>query len=126
MVSYASAKAEALRLEPPRGSMRRAERAFYLTLGAALTPLFARYAMAHGFAAAWLDAPMLLAVALVAVVANISAVSRLVKIAQLASARAHTDPAMESGPRLSQGAVDPTAPQDPNDGHDDAIRYIAR
>ena len=49
MVSYATAKAEALRAEVPRGAMRRPERAAYLIAGAALTPCGSsrRHAPAH-------------------------------------------------------------------------------
>jgi CDP-diacylglycerol--glycerol-3-phosphate 3-phosphatidyltransferase len=39
MISYASAKAEALRVDVPRGLMRRHERATVLTLTAGLTPM---------------------------------------------------------------------------------------
>jgi CDP-diacylglycerol--glycerol-3-phosphate 3-phosphatidyltransferase len=39
MISYASAKAESLRVSVPRGLMRRHERAAVLTLAAGLTPL---------------------------------------------------------------------------------------
>ena len=39
MISYASAKAEALQVKMPRGLMRRHERAAVLTLVAGLTPL---------------------------------------------------------------------------------------
>jgi CDP-diacylglycerol--glycerol-3-phosphate 3-phosphatidyltransferase len=69
MVSYATAKAEALRVEAPRGMMRRPERAFYLGLGATLTPLVGR------------DEPMAMALAAVALIANASAVRRLVVLA---------------------------------------------
>lgn len=68
MVSYASAKAEAMQVAAPRGAMRRAERAVYLTLGITLTP----------FAPEW---PIIGALALVAVVGNVSAVRRFMAIA---------------------------------------------
>lgn len=77
MVSYSTAKAEALHIPPPPGIMRRPERAFYLTLGAALSPI----------SIPWLDAqlnppiaigyPFALAVFVIAVLANISAIERL-------------------------------------------------
>ncbi len=78
MVSYSTAKAEALRVTPPRGSMRRAERAVFLLLGVTLT------AILRGIpaAAAWSDAPIAVALALVAVVGNVSAVRRLSAIAR--------------------------------------------
>ena len=83
MVSYSTTKAEALGVEPPKGSMRRPERAVYLTLGASLSAVTVPWfegtqpgsAIAIGY-------PMVMAVALVAVVANISAVERLWCIAK--------------------------------------------
>jgi phosphatidylglycerophosphate synthase len=83
MVSYASAKAEALRAEVPRGAMRRPERAAYLILGAAFTPLVAPFVVSHApDASGWLlEMPALGSVALVALVANVSAVRRLAKLA---------------------------------------------
>jgi len=77
MVSYSTAKAEALHIPPPPGIMRRPERAFYLTLGAALST----------FPIPWLDSyfnfskpvgyPLLLATFAIAVLSNISAIERL-------------------------------------------------
>lgn len=94
MVSYATAKAEALQLEVPRGAMRRPERAAYLTLGAALTPLAAL--LAARFHAPWVErAPLVAALALVAVVGNLSAVRRigaLMRAAQIADATPFTQP----------------------------------
>lgn len=81
MVSYSTAKAEALHATPPRGSMRRAERALYLTGGAALVPLFV--ALHSPFA----EAPLIAAVALVAAVGNVSAVRRLMVVAREVRAR---------------------------------------
>ncbi|HTR51396.1 MAG TPA: CDP-alcohol phosphatidyltransferase family protein [Kofleriaceae bacterium] len=68
MVSYASAKAEALQVEPPRGLMRRHERAVYLITGVAFASLF--------------GLPILVtaALAIVAVVGNVAAILRLVRI----------------------------------------------
>jgi len=84
MVSYATAKAEALRAEVPRGAMRRPERAAYLIAGAAITPLVAPFARPLSSALGSLGAelPILIAVALVALVANVSAVRRLSKLAR--------------------------------------------
>lgn len=70
MVSYSTAKAEALQVTPPRGSMRRPERALYLTLGALMVPL------SHGYS-------MIFALMLVSLMANGSALRRLHAIAQL-------------------------------------------
>jgi CDP-diacylglycerol--glycerol-3-phosphate 3-phosphatidyltransferase len=81
MVSYSTAKAEALRLPAPRGSMRRSERAVYLIFGAALVPFVG--AIDPTLA----RAPIIAALALVAVVGNVSAVQRLVAVARGARAR---------------------------------------
>lgn len=82
MVSYSSAKAEALQVDPPKGSMRRPERAVYLTLGAILSPItiaeweYVRdYPIAIGF-------PMVVALGLIAVLANASAIERMAAIAK--------------------------------------------
>jgi len=81
MVSYATAKGEAMGVEAPRGSMRRPERAAYLTLGAALCPFTALWG-AHGGPTWSAEAPMMAATALVAIVGNVSAVRRLRSIAR--------------------------------------------
>ena len=75
MVSYATVKAEALAVPAPRGSMRRSERAVYLFFGAGFTPLCELLA---GPTRPLLvrQAPMVFAVAIVAVVANVSVVRR--------------------------------------------------
>lgn len=75
MVSYATVKAEALGVPSPRGSMRRSERAVYLFFGAGFTPLCELLA---GPSRPLLvrQAPMIFAVAIVAVVANFSVVHR--------------------------------------------------
>ncbi len=87
MVSYSSAKAEALQVDPPKGAMRRPERAIYLTLGAALSgltiPFFERDHDSWGAA----GYPMLMALALVALLANLSAITRLWDIAKSIRAR---------------------------------------
>jgi phosphatidylglycerophosphate synthase len=79
MVSYASAKAEALQVTPPRGLMRRHERSTYLIVGAGLSSLVGD----------WIhdripDLPpyafVLGAMAAVAVIGNAAAVLRLVRI----------------------------------------------
>jgi phosphatidylglycerophosphate synthase len=81
MVSYSTAKAEALQLPAPRGSMRRTERAVFTILGAGLSPLVAQ------LRPDWFEWPMVAAVALVAVVGNVSAVRRLAAIAEAARVR---------------------------------------
>jgi CDP-diacylglycerol--glycerol-3-phosphate 3-phosphatidyltransferase len=82
MVSYASAKAEAAKTAVPRGLMRRPERAVYLTTGVALTPLWQWWAQGKLGTQAWLPwLPVVMALAIVGVLANISAVSRLMAVA---------------------------------------------
>jgi CDP-diacylglycerol---glycerol-3-phosphate 3-phosphatidyltransferase len=76
MVSYSTAKAEALDVRPPRGSMRRAERAIYLLFAAGLTP-FAATMAGDDAAIVVRQGPTVLALALIAVVANVSVVLRL-------------------------------------------------
>jgi phosphatidylglycerophosphate synthase len=82
MVSYSTTKAEALRIEPPSGLMRRPERAVYLTAGAALSgPSIAWFESTPEFATP-LAYPMVLALAMVAVLANFSAIERFWLIAK--------------------------------------------
>lgn len=74
MVSYSTAKAEALHVTPPRGSMRRLERALLLIVGVALGPIVAFFRDSQ-------DIPILIALVLIATLANISAAVRLARIA---------------------------------------------
>ena len=82
MVSYSTAKAEALGVTPPRGSMRRSERAVCLVLGTALVP-FAIALFGERFGAA----PVAVALLLVAVAGNVSAVRRLTAVARAVDAK---------------------------------------
>ena len=86
MVSYTTAKAEAMGVPAPRGAMRRGERGAYLMTGAAFTPL-ASALFARSPSLALREVPILLALSIVAVVANISVVQRLLAIATLLRAR---------------------------------------
>jgi CDP-diacylglycerol--glycerol-3-phosphate 3-phosphatidyltransferase len=104
MVSYATAKAEALSVVAPRGSMRRAERAAYLILGTALSPLVAAAVPAGA------DAPVIFVVLVVGVVSNVSAAYRLTRIAELASARARLLASGENWP------APVSSPRKPSDG----------
>lgn len=81
MVSYGTAKAEALHVPAPRGAMRRGERAVYLSAGVVLTPITAAIAARSALPSWVATAPITIAVAIVAAVANVSAVRRLVAIA---------------------------------------------
>jgi len=82
MVSYSTAKAEALHVEPPRGAMRRTERAIIMTLGAGVSPIVG------AFHPAWADTPLVLGLALIALAGNVSAVRRLASVAASVRTRA--------------------------------------
>ena len=88
MVSYSTAKAEALQVVPPRGAMRRTERALYLTLGAVLSPISiqsfeinANYPSTYGLYPVQIGYPMVFALFIVALFSNLSAFHRLSAIA---------------------------------------------
>jgi CDP-diacylglycerol--glycerol-3-phosphate 3-phosphatidyltransferase len=80
MVTYSTAKAEALRLTPPRGWMKRPERLVWLIAGAAL----AAAGRLVNFPA---ERIVLGSVAIIAVFANLSAIRRLAALAQTAAGR---------------------------------------
>jgi CDP-diacylglycerol--glycerol-3-phosphate 3-phosphatidyltransferase len=85
MVSYGSAKAEALGVAVPRGIMRRAERAFFLAAGVTMVPI-AGAAVRFFALPTWIEtSPVVAALAVVAIVANASAAMRLRAIAHSAS-----------------------------------------
>jgi CDP-diacylglycerol--glycerol-3-phosphate 3-phosphatidyltransferase len=91
MISYSTAKAEALQVETPTGSMRRPERAVHLTLGASLSALsIPWFESPHEFA---LGYPMIFALGLVALVTNISAIGRFRSIAKAIRRRERDVPA---------------------------------
>jgi CDP-diacylglycerol--glycerol-3-phosphate 3-phosphatidyltransferase len=77
MVSYATAKAEAMQVSPPRGLMRRHERSTYLIGGIGLVPLVGPALAARGLPYV---TPCLVALGVVAVIGNLAAVHRLVRI----------------------------------------------
>lgn len=79
MISYTSAKAEALQVSPPRGLMRRHERAVYLITGAGVSALVGGWLASRGLP--W-TTPMLAGLIAVAVIGNIAAVLRLYRIGQ--------------------------------------------
>lgn len=95
MVSYSTAKAEALHIPPPAGIMRRPERAFYLTLGAALAPFqitFLDNQFPMPMPVGW---TLLAALFFVAVLSNISAIERLWTIGRAMREREHAAHAAE-------------------------------
>lgn len=83
MVSYGSAKAEAFGVTVPDGMMRRAERAAVLCAGVTLVPFLEAASRRLDLPALQTaaHAPVLLAVAIVAIGSNVSAVRRLLRIA---------------------------------------------
>jgi CDP-diacylglycerol--glycerol-3-phosphate 3-phosphatidyltransferase len=87
MISYASAKAEALQVSVPRGLMRRHERATYLTVAAGLTPL-----LGPAIHARWPALPtttvFVIGLAIVGTVGNLAALQRLVRIHRKVARRA--------------------------------------
>jgi CDP-diacylglycerol--glycerol-3-phosphate 3-phosphatidyltransferase len=86
MVSYTTAKAEAMSVPAPRGAMRRSERATYLIVGAAATPI-TQTLFAGAPSLALRELPVILATTVIAVVANISVVHRLSSIVDALRAR---------------------------------------
>lgn len=112
MVSYATAKGEAMGVEVPRGAMRRPERAAYLTLGAALCPFTALW-VAHGGPSWASEAPMIFATTLVAVVGNVSAVRRLRAVARSLRGRdARGSGGASPGPVVLAGAPEESGPNE--------------
>jgi phosphatidylglycerophosphate synthase len=87
MVSYSTTKAEALNVDPPKGSMRRPERAVYLTLGATLSAFTIPLFETHPDSSTPLGYPMVVALGLVAVAANVSAIGRFQSIARATRVR---------------------------------------
>jgi CDP-diacylglycerol--glycerol-3-phosphate 3-phosphatidyltransferase len=92
MVSYSTAKAEAVRVPAPRGAMRRSERAVYLIVAAALTSV-TKVVLADTPTLSLREAPIILAIAIVAGVSNVSVVQRLATIIQSLRARQPSPPA---------------------------------
>ncbi|MBF0188432.1 MAG: CDP-alcohol phosphatidyltransferase family protein [Magnetococcales bacterium] len=88
MISYSTAKAEILKITPPRGTMKRTERVVYLIGGAILTPMAALLVNSSPFS--WLPVQgmlMVLATLLIAVMANGSAIHRITAIIRTANQR---------------------------------------
>ena len=80
MISYATAKAEALRVEPPRTAMRRPERSVYLVAGAALTPLSVKLLEVPPRFVAPIGLPMVVAIGVVALVSIVASIRAFVTI----------------------------------------------
>lgn len=78
MVSYTRAKAEALGVECKVGTMQRPERIVLLGVGGLMIPVF------EVIAPEWRYAPLLLALGLIAVLANITALERIYSVYRVA------------------------------------------
>jgi len=96
MVSYGSAKAEALRVAVPAGLMRRAERATYLGIGIALVPMVGALSRRLGGPGWAGEVPVILAITVIGVSANLSAVRRLREIAAAAAPKVAAGPKVET------------------------------
>jgi CDP-diacylglycerol--glycerol-3-phosphate 3-phosphatidyltransferase len=81
MVSYATAKAEAMQVKAPSGAMRRPERSAYLITGLVLSPLSIRF-IEPGFTHPNRGLPIIFALGVIALVSNVSAIRRFMSIAQ--------------------------------------------
>lgn len=79
LITYSTAKAEALHLKPPRGSMKRSDRLTILVLGTALVPFSEPWFESLQRPRAW---PVVAALALIAVLANVSAIQRFAALAR--------------------------------------------
>ena len=112
MVSYATAKAEAMGVAAPRGAMRRGERAAYLIFGAAFTPV-SKALFANSASLALHECPIILTLTIIAVVSNISVVQRLSAIIESLRAKEkesaapapETDAPLGSKPDASTGRL---------------------
>lgn len=110
MVSYSSAKAEALQVDVPKGSMRRPERAVYLILGASLSALSIAWFEDLSEFPHPLGYPMIVALGLVAWAANISAIGRFRYIARAIRGRERDAAAFNSANEKSSSDASPSDP----------------
>jgi CDP-diacylglycerol---glycerol-3-phosphate 3-phosphatidyltransferase len=81
LVTYSTAKAEAVRVTPPRGWMKRSDRLSALIIGSGLTPIVQHWTTAAGTS---LVSPILITLAIIAVLANVSAVMRFAALGRVA------------------------------------------
>jgi phosphatidylglycerophosphate synthase len=91
MVSYVTAKAEAMDVPPPRGLMRRAERAIYILVASGLTG-FSKVIFDGSPSHALRELPIIIAITMVAVVTNVSSVQRFAAVARALRAREPAPP----------------------------------
>ena len=82
MVSHTTAEAERLGVDAPRGLMRRAERAVYMTVGVSAVPI-AHWLAARAGASVWIgDLPLFISLGLVGIISNVSTVLRVRAVAR--------------------------------------------
>jgi phosphatidylglycerophosphate synthase len=110
MFSYTTAKAQAMGVQPARGSMRRAERCVYLLTGAGLTAL-SRVLFMDLPSHALRELPIIVALMLVAIMTNISSVQRFAALA--AALRGRRSPPLTPPDANKNDDVDLIAPQEP-------------
>jgi phosphatidylglycerophosphate synthase len=111
MVSYSTAKAEALHVDPPKGSMRRPERAIYLILGAVLSPVTIPIFEQERTWGIAIGHPMVFAVAMVGVMSNMSAVERLYAISKVVRKRENEARILKATPAAAlEESVEEAAP----------------
>jgi phosphatidylglycerophosphate synthase len=103
MVSYGSAKAEALGVPVPTSTMRRPQRAACLSLGTVLVPIFTLVARRCSLPEWMSHASVLVALGLLAVLGNVSAIVRLRGIALATSSkRSHAEIPLHSSRRIER------------------------
>ncbi len=106
MISYSSAKADAMHVPTPRGTMRRHERGAYLIAGAVFSALTDVWEM--GRFGRSIGVPMLAGLAVIALVGNVSAVRRFTAVARSVRAK-----------EISEGRFAVEAPSSVVDDEDD-------
>ena len=118
MISYTTAKAEAMGVPPPRGLMRRAERAVWINVAIALTPIAADLA-ARGMIPAWSGVvPEILAMTAIGSIGNVSAILRTQKI--VAALRAKNAPSAPAP--IGSSAQDAVPEPTPSSLHEEPAR----
>jgi CDP-diacylglycerol--glycerol-3-phosphate 3-phosphatidyltransferase len=83
LVTYSTAKAEALDVTPPRGWMKRSDRLSLMIVGTALEPFSLHWFESGSTTLAW---PVLVAIGIIAVLGNASAIIRFTALARQAGA----------------------------------------
>jgi len=105
MVSYGSAKAEARHVPVPPGAMLRQARILWIALGAFVTPLAALLGQRLGEPRWAAEVPMVLALVVIAVTANVSAVLRLRIVARAKAPSLVPRPARGADPAVARASA---------------------